>query len=268
MRRHLSSSTVSLALGLFASIASSQGVLSAIPDCYQDCITQTGDFTCNGLDIKCLCRLSNGNFLTNIITCIRSNCDNDLDTTQLLNPVAEACKSAGVPIAPKALQNAKSIGSALATTKPLTGATTITSTLASAGTSYEIAVPLSVSSGRNGRKTITGKKSTITQASIEGTDASASASASASETGAAPSSTEASASGSAASSALPAGAAASASAAGSEASASLSAAAATATGDNNGGSPFGNTASAPKTIGYRQWLGMMIGTVLWVVWFS
>lgn len=40
----------------WTSVVTAQGVLDAIPQCYQDCIKQSGDFTCNGLDIPCWSR--------------------------------------------------------------------------------------------------------------------------------------------------------------------------------------------------------------------
>ncbi|KAI9752069.1 MAG: hypothetical protein M1815_000745 [Lichina confinis] len=161
-----------LQIALLARVARSQGVLDAIPQCYQDCIEQSGDFTCNGLDIKCLCRLSNGNFLTNVITCIRAGCDNKLNTTSLVGPVAETCEAYGVPIAPAAIENAKSIGASLeaTATTTLTEATTLTSTIRSAGTMYVIAYPLTPTSGPSGVRTISATPRTVVIASISGGD--------------------------------------------------------------------------------------------------
>ena len=132
-----------------------------------------------------LCRLSNGNFLTNVITCIRGNCDNNLNTTALVGPVSEACSVAGVPIAPAVISNAELIGSSLASAASATwtGATTITSSYASAGTGYVVAVPISASSGPFGIQTITGKISTITAVSITGSKSGSSASSTASQGG-------------------------------------------------------------------------------------
>lgn len=183
---------VLLLLGDVRLFVSGQSILDTIPMCYQDCIKESGDVICNGIDIKCqshtsfpslrfwgpadqhnhsgLCRLSNGNFLTNVITCMKSKCDNNLNTTALVRPVASVCEGEGVPIAPFAIANAISIGSAIiaASTSTLTGATTVTSSFASAGTDYVLAVPLSASSGRSGVRTITGTPSTIKAASITG----------------------------------------------------------------------------------------------------
>ena len=33
--------------------ATAQNILSAIPGCYLNCVSQSGDFDCNGLDIQC-----------------------------------------------------------------------------------------------------------------------------------------------------------------------------------------------------------------------
>ncbi|KAI9814671.1 MAG: hypothetical protein M1826_002177 [Phylliscum demangeonii] len=169
-RRTATTVVVTLLLGLPTFSVSQGGVLDAVPQCYQDCIRQTGSFTCNGLDVKCLCRLSNGNFLTNLITCVRSNCDSNLNTTALVEPVSQVCAGVGVPIAPAVVANAENIGASLAAAAgaTLTAATTITSSFASAGTAYIVAVPLSPTSGPFGVQTVTGVRSTISAISITG----------------------------------------------------------------------------------------------------
>ncbi|KAI9790549.1 MAG: hypothetical protein M1816_005056 [Peltula sp. TS41687] len=169
MRWYLHTAIVSLAY--FTSLTSSQGILSTIPQCYRDCIQSAGDFTCNGLDIPCLCRLSNGNFITRLLTCIRADCDNNLNVTELVGPVAQVCAARGVPIAPSIISSAENIGSSLAATakSTLSGATTVTSSYASAGTRYVVVVPLSASRGQSGSvRTITGTIKTILAASITG----------------------------------------------------------------------------------------------------
>ncbi|KAI9676966.1 MAG: hypothetical protein M1817_006805 [Caeruleum heppii] len=147
-----------LSLSSLASLVTAQG-LSSIPPCYQDCIENSGSFTCNGIDIPCICRLSNGNFLPNVITCIRANCDNNLDTSNLLGPLELGCNLVGVPIAPAAIANAENLGQS---PSPITrtGRTTIQSTVASAGTTFVVAIPISIASGRSGFSTSTGSPRT------------------------------------------------------------------------------------------------------------
>lgn len=162
-----------LSLASFISLTSAQGLLDSIPKCYQDCLVQSGDYTCNGLDIKCMCRLSGGNFLTDVITCIRRDCDNNLDLSQLAGPIMLACASVGAPLDASVLDNAESIEASLAaTTKTVTatwtGVRTATSTFASAGTMYVVVVPLTASKGRSGIQTATGSIRTIAAASITG----------------------------------------------------------------------------------------------------
>lgn len=45
--------TAILSLSYFISTTVSQNIFSTIPQCYQDCLQQSGDFTCNGIDIPC-----------------------------------------------------------------------------------------------------------------------------------------------------------------------------------------------------------------------
>ena len=59
-----------------------------------------------------ICRLSNGNFLPDVVTCTKGNCDNALDTNMILTVLQLACSGAGVPISGPALLNAESIASA------------------------------------------------------------------------------------------------------------------------------------------------------------
>lgn len=155
MRYHTS---IALYLGSFASLLSAQG-LSSIPPCYQDCIENSGSFNCNGIDLPCICRLSNGNFLPNVITCIRAYCDNNLDTNSLLEPLELGCNLVGVPIAPAAIANAQNIDQD-SRTDTFTGRTIIQSTVASAGTTYIVAIPISVTSGPSGFSTSTGSPRT------------------------------------------------------------------------------------------------------------
>ncbi|KAE8453762.1 hypothetical protein EG329_009273 [Mollisiaceae sp. DMI_Dod_QoI] len=88
--------------------------VSSLPQCVQDCISQSQDDNCEVTDIKCLCRASAGNFLPDLITCMHGNCDNALDNDLLLTPLQLACQLAGVPIPASALRNAENEASSLA----------------------------------------------------------------------------------------------------------------------------------------------------------
>lgn len=88
--------------------------VSSLPQCVQDCISESQDDNCEVTDIKCLCRASAGNFLPDLITCMHGNCDNDLDNNLLLTPLQLACQVAGVPIPASALRNAENEASSLA----------------------------------------------------------------------------------------------------------------------------------------------------------
>ena len=106
-----------------------------------------------------ICQLSNGNFLPNVITCIKGNCDNSLNTNDLVGPLQLACNLAGVPISSSAIANAENIISATSSISQ-TGYLTATSTFASAGTTFVVGVPESVSSGQFGYYTSTGTPTT------------------------------------------------------------------------------------------------------------
>lgn len=168
--------TMLLLLASLVSLTTAQNILDSIPKCYQDCLVQSGDFTCNGLDVECMCRLSGGNFLTDVITCIRRDCDNNLNLSQLAGPITLACASVGAPIDSSVIDNAQSIDSSLAATagegaatpSTWTGVRTATSTFASAGTMYVVVVPLSASAGRFGIQTVTGSTRVVAAASITG----------------------------------------------------------------------------------------------------
>jgi hypothetical protein len=94
-------------------LARSQFV-SSLPQCVQDCIDSSQDDNCAVTNVGCLCRASAGNFLPDLITCIHSNCDNDLDNSLLLTPLQWACELAGSPIPESALRNAENQASSLA----------------------------------------------------------------------------------------------------------------------------------------------------------
>jgi len=88
--------------------------VTSLPQCIQNCITQSQDDNCEVSDIACLCRASAGNFLPDLVTCIHGNCDNDLDNNIFLAPLQFACEIAGAPIPESALKNAENDASSLA----------------------------------------------------------------------------------------------------------------------------------------------------------
>lgn len=178
-----------LAVLLLAATVYSQ-VISNLPQCWQSCIHNSGDFNCNDLDIPCklypnrhltspdivltsigICRLSNGNFLTDIVTCVKGNCDYQLDSNLFITPLQLACSLAGTPISSAAIRNAEFVetqggngGQATTTTTmeaasqrvstmtvtaaPATHTITSTSTTTdSRGSTFYILVPITVQQG-------------------------------------------------------------------------------------------------------------------------
>jgi len=88
--------------------------VSSLPQCVQNCISQSQDDNCEVTDVRCLCRASAGNFLPDLITCMHGDCDNSLDNNLLLTPLQITCEIAGAPIPASALRNAENQASSLA----------------------------------------------------------------------------------------------------------------------------------------------------------
>jgi len=81
--------------------------ISDLPSCFKDCITSSGDLNCALTDIGCICRASNGNFLPDVVTCFRANCDDHLSANVFLTPLQFACQLFGAPISSQALRDAQ-----------------------------------------------------------------------------------------------------------------------------------------------------------------
>jgi hypothetical protein len=110
-----------------------QSVFS-LPQCVQNCISQSLDDNCQITDVKCLCRASSaGNFLPDLISCTHAECDSNLDNDLLLTPLQVVCEIAGVPIPASALANAENQASSLASQPTLTVPLSSPSATASTG---------------------------------------------------------------------------------------------------------------------------------------
>jgi hypothetical protein len=159
--------------------------VSDLPQCVQNCIDLSQDDNCSVTDVACLCRASAGNFLPDLITCMHSECDNDLDNDLLLTPLQLICEVAGAPIPASAIRNAENQASSLAaqvtTTVTLGGssatggaeATTTVSVASSvstetvteteSGSTIYLIYPITVGS----TTTVSGAPSTVTSISTE-----------------------------------------------------------------------------------------------------
>jgi len=155
-----------------------------LPQCVQDCINQSPDTNCAVTNIGCICRASAGNFLSDVITCMHGNCDNDLDTNLFLTPLQLACMIAGAPIPASAIRNAQNQASSLASQVTTTvtmggssasGGTEVTTTVASVSVSVSSVTLTTAQSGTTeywvypitvqNTKTVTGPTSTLTSLS-------------------------------------------------------------------------------------------------------
>lgn len=108
----------------------------SLPQCVQNCISQSLDDNCQITDVKCLCRASSaGDFLPDLISCTHAECDSTLDNDLLLTPLQVVCEIAGVPIPASALANAENqTSSSLASQPAATVTVSSPSATASTGT--------------------------------------------------------------------------------------------------------------------------------------
>jgi hypothetical protein len=180
-----SSKALLLLLGLAITLVQTQFV-DSLPQCVQNCISQSQDDNCSVADVACLCRASSGNFLPNLITCMHGNCDNSLDNNLLLTPLQLICQVVGAPIPESAIRNAENQASSLAaqvtTTVTVDGASatggaettttvsmpmsssvsTKTVTKTESGSTIYVVYPITVGS----TTTVSGQPSTVTIASV------------------------------------------------------------------------------------------------------
>ncbi len=138
--------TISLCLLFFPFLKLSLSqTLTNLPQCWQNCISDSGHFNCAALDVSCMssfslstfgkyigistnaspgiCRAWNSGILTSVLTCIKSNCDSSLDQNLLLSPLELTCDLAGVPISNSVISSALQAAS---TTATVTATSTVT----------------------------------------------------------------------------------------------------------------------------------------------
>lgn len=84
----------------------------SFPDCANQCVDQSTDDSCSLTDVKCICRQSNGRFLPDLVTCMKSECNDALSVDELLGVMERICDVVGTPISDKALDNARNMDSA------------------------------------------------------------------------------------------------------------------------------------------------------------
>ena len=122
-----------------------QSVFS-LPQCVQNCISQSQDDNCQITDVKCLCRASAaGNFLPGLITCTHAECENTFDNDLLLTPLQLVCEIAGIPIPASALANAENEASSLASQPTVAVTVSSPSATAITGTDTTASEPSSLS---------------------------------------------------------------------------------------------------------------------------
>jgi len=136
-----------LTFSIFTILPFGQGQsVFSLPQCVQNCISQSQDDNCQITDIKCLCRASSaGNFLPGLITCTHAECDNTFDNDLLLTPLQLVCEIAGIPIPASALANAENQASSLASQPTVTVTVSSPSATAITGTDTTVSEPSSLS---------------------------------------------------------------------------------------------------------------------------
>ncbi|MCJ1364626.1 hypothetical protein MMC16_003739 [Acarospora aff. strigata] len=279
---------------LFAATAYSQ-IIADLPKCWKDCIHNSGYYNCDDLDIPCICRLSNGNFLPDIVTCVKGNCDNQLDSNLLLTPLQLACNLAGTPISSAAIRNAQNAPSAgeysiqtdtvvvprtstttaygtsqdtttkTVTPAPLTRTTTATQiSTDDRGRTYYIVVPVTINQGStvSGQPSTTRARSDTTTTNTLGV-ASSSASPSSESVASAASSLSSEAAAEKSGSTVSSTSTTTVAVAVTTTTSTNSVAGNTASSTN--GSPFNMQSAATKKEG-SSWLGLTIGLIAGIVW--
>ncbi|KAH8599022.1 hypothetical protein B0O99DRAFT_698342 [Bisporella sp. PMI_857] len=123
---------------------------SELPHCIRNCIGQSQHSNCKATDIACLCRASAGNFLPDLATCMRGNCD--LDASEVFDSVQAMCTLVRAPIPQKALSNAQDVADSVRD-----WISTVTETETEYDSTIEVAYPTTVWRTR----TIPGSASTI-----------------------------------------------------------------------------------------------------------
>ncbi|MCJ1372247.1 hypothetical protein MMC20_003470 [Loxospora ochrophaea] len=82
-------------------------VIAELPQCWQNCINDR-NFSCAEDSISCLCEISRGSLLADIVTCVKQNCQDDLNPDLLVTPLEVACDAVGEPIPSAAIASAES----------------------------------------------------------------------------------------------------------------------------------------------------------------
>lgn len=118
-------------LPAFALLASvSADFIDGLPKCWRSCVKKT-DLGCDGWDLPCICKASKGTFLTDTISCARSDCSSsDWDVQLFLSPLELLCDTVGQSIPKSIIKSAENC--ATQTASPTTPATTKTAEHASA----------------------------------------------------------------------------------------------------------------------------------------
>jgi len=86
-------------LPAFALLVSvSADFIDALPKCWRSCVKDS-NLNCDGWDLSCICKASKGSFLTDTISCARSECDSDdWDVQLFLGPLEVLCATVGESI--------------------------------------------------------------------------------------------------------------------------------------------------------------------------
>lgn len=80
------------------------------PNCVSDCIEGSG---CGTADVKCMCRASRGDFLSDVVACMDQDCSQSISVDTLLGTLELACNILGSPIPDSAVSSAEAAQSSL-----------------------------------------------------------------------------------------------------------------------------------------------------------
>lgn len=93
------------AFALLSSVAGE--FLGGLPRCWTQCI-DTYNQNCGELDFPCICKASQGAFLTDTVSCARSSCgSSDFEVQLFLGPLEIACEAVNQPIPDSVISSAE-----------------------------------------------------------------------------------------------------------------------------------------------------------------
>ncbi|KAF2496365.1 hypothetical protein BU16DRAFT_526861 [Lophium mytilinum] len=110
------------AFALVVSVSADSGFVDSLPKCWRSCVADT-NLNCDGWDLPCICKASKGTFLTDTVSCARSDCDSDnMDVQLFLGPLELLCDTVKQPIPNSIIKSAENCATQTASAKAISTA--------------------------------------------------------------------------------------------------------------------------------------------------